>query len=62
MELPAIVERFAVDFESLPEFEPGLGSLRMSITPVTLVPAVVVFGMALSDGSVELVSIEIDLP
>ncbi|MDZ7733917.1 MAG: hypothetical protein U5R31_13385 [Acidimicrobiia bacterium] len=61
IELPAIVERFAVDFDHLAEVVEGVPSARMLLTTGLLVRASAVYGLELSEGVVELVGIELDL-
>ena len=58
-ELPAIVERFAVDFDELPVAE-GLSRARALIAPGTFVRVFAVYGVLLTDDTVELVSISLE--
>ncbi len=60
IELPVVVERFAIDFESLPEALEGMPSVRMLLAPGLLVRAFAAFGTLLDDDSIELVGITID--
>jgi hypothetical protein len=60
IELPAVVERFATDFETLPEAVEGVAEARMVIGTGRLVRAFAVYGLLMSDDSVELIGIEID--
>jgi hypothetical protein len=60
LELPAIVERFAIDFDGLPQIIDGVPAGRMLITSGVLVRAVAVFGLATSDSSVDLVGITVE--
>jgi hypothetical protein len=60
IELPAVVERFATDFETLPEAVEGVAEARMVIGTGRLVRAFAVYGILMSDDSVELIGIEID--
>jgi hypothetical protein len=60
IELPAVVERFATDFEALPEAVEGVAEARMVIGIGRLVRAFAVYGLLMSDDSVELIGIEID--
>lgn len=60
LELPAIVERFATDFNRLPPIEEGLESARMLIGTGMLVRAFVVFGILATDGAIDLVGLGID--
>jgi len=61
IDLPAIVERFALGFDELPEVMEGVSGLRMLIGTTALVRVFVVHGIETSDGVVELVGIEIDM-
>lgn len=61
VDLPAIVEVFAAEFETLPETIGGLASMRMFIATSTLVRAFVVHGIEISIGVVELVGIELQV-
>jgi hypothetical protein len=60
IELPAIVEQFAIGFDSLPEAVEGVAEARMVIGTGGLVRAFAVYGLLMSDDSVELIGIEID--
>jgi hypothetical protein len=60
MEFPAVVERFATAFESLPEIVDGFGGGRMLIAPGMLVRAFVVYGLLITDGTIELIGLDID--
>ncbi len=60
IELPAVVERFATDFETLPEAVEGVAEARMVIGTGRLVRAFAVYGLLMIDDSVELIGIEID--
>ena len=60
LELPGVVERFAVDFDSLPEMIEGTTVGRMLIAPGLLVRAFVAYGVLVTDGSIELVGITIE--
>ena len=60
MDLPAVVEKFALGFEGLAEAVTGMSAARMVIGTSALLRAYVVYGVELSDGAVELVGIEID--
>ena len=61
MELPAVVERFAIDFDSLPELLEGLSASRMLIASGVLVRAFAVFGLLMADDSIELIGVELDM-
>ena len=54
-ELPAIVERFATDFEGLPEIVAGVSGGRMLIASGVLVRYFVVFGLLATDGAIDLI-------
>lgn len=58
-ELPAIVERFAVDFDDLPEAE-GLSGARALIAPGVFVRAFAAYGVLLTDDTIEVISITIE--
>jgi hypothetical protein len=60
LELPAIVDRFATDFEGLPEIVEGVPAGRMLITSGVLVRAVAVFGLAISDTTIDLIGVTIE--
>jgi len=61
LELPAVVEAFATRFDELPEAVEGIPEARMAIGTGKLVPAFAVYGLLVTDGSVELIGVEIDL-
>jgi hypothetical protein len=60
IELPAVIERFATDFESLPEIIDGAPGGRMLIAPGLLVRAFAVYGLLVAGGSIDLVGITIE--
>ena len=60
IELPEIVDAFAVGFDELPEVVEALGSARVYIGAGALVSAVAVYGVEVADGVVELIGVEID--
>jgi hypothetical protein len=60
LELPPIVERFATDFDGLPEIVEGVPAGRMLITSGVLVRAVAVFGLAISDTTIDLIGVTIE--
>ncbi len=60
LELPPIVDRFATDFEDLPEIVDGVPAGRMLITSGVLVRTVAVFGLATSDTTIDLIGITIE--
>ncbi|MEO8698109.1 MAG: hypothetical protein ABI658_31720 [Acidimicrobiales bacterium] len=61
IELLRIVDRFAEQFDDLPEFIPGRHDYRVLLTTGVLVRALNVVGQLAPDGAIELVSIDIDL-
>lgn len=60
LQLPAIIERFATDFDELPEIVPGVPAGRMLIAPGVLVLVVAVFGLLTDDDTIDLTGITID--
>lgn len=60
LELPAVIERFAVGFEDLPEIIEGTPSGRMLIAPGLLVRAYVVYGLLLEQNTIEIVGISVE--
>src|SRR3954452_7168095 len=60
LELPPIVDRFAIDFDGLPEIAEGVPAGRMLITSGVLVRAVAVFGLATSDTTIGLIGVTIE--
>jgi hypothetical protein len=62
LELPPIVERFAPGFDDLPEVVAGLPAARVLIASGILVRGVAVYGLLVSDGRIDLVGVELDLP
>lgn len=61
MELLRIVDRFAEQFDELPELISGRSDYRVLLTSGVLVRSLNVVGQLASDGAVELVSIDIDI-
>lgn len=61
IDLPPIVERFASEFDQLPEAVTGVPALRVLIEAGSLVRAVAVYGVLGDDDSVELVGVELDV-
>ena len=61
IDLLPIVDSFATGFSSLAEAVPGRSDYRMLISAGVLVATVAVVGQLTSDGSVELLSIRIEL-
>lgn len=59
VELPAIVERFAVAFDELPEVD-GLTGNRVLLAPGLLVRTFAAYGVLLTDDTIEIVSITIE--
>jgi hypothetical protein len=55
------VDRFATSFDDLPELIPGRPDCRILISAGSLVTAFTVVGQLVSDGSVELVDLDIVL-
>lgn len=60
IELPAVVERFATDFDGLPEIISGAPAGRVLIAAGLLVRAFAVYGILMTDGAIEVVGITID--
>lgn len=60
LDLPAIINRFAEDFDELPEVVEGLPGARMLLAPRILMHAFVVYGVLADDGAVDLIGITID--
>jgi hypothetical protein len=60
VEMPSIVERFAVEFDQLPFVIKGNASTRMLIVAGVLLPVVAVYGVLLNDNAIELIGISID--
>jgi hypothetical protein len=58
-EMPAVVDAFASRFEELPEAVEGVPEARMVIATGSLVRAFAAYGLLTTDGSVELIGIEI---
>ena len=61
LDLPTVVERFATEFESLPEVADGFSAARFVIAPGVLVREFAVYGLLLADGSIDIIGIEVDL-
>jgi len=55
IDLPALVDRFATEFDALPEIIEGLPSARMLISIGRLVSRVVVYGRDAPDGTIDLI-------
>jgi len=56
-----VVDRFAVQFDDLPDLISGRSDYRVLLTSGVLVRALNVVGQLASDGAIELVSIVFDL-
>ena len=61
IDLPAVVDRFATDFDALPEIIEGLPTARMLIVHGRLVSQFVVYGLESPDGAVDLIGIDIEV-
>jgi len=61
MEMPAIVDRFASRFDTLPEAYPGVSLARVAVGTGLLVTAFAIYGFEMSDGSIELVGLDLEL-
>jgi len=61
IDLLPIVDAFATRFDELPEAVPGRPDYRMLISAGLLVRGLAVIGQLTSDGSVELLHIQLDL-
>ena len=61
VELVAIIDEFAIGFEDIPSLIQGRGDYRLLIKTGVLVGAISVVGQMMSDGAVELLSLELDL-
>lgn len=59
-ELLEIVEKFANDFDDLPALIPGRSDYRLLISTGIVVRAYTVIGQESEDGSVELISLDLD--
>lgn len=60
LDLPAIVDRFAVDFDVLPEVIVGVPSGRVLVTTGGLVARIAVYGLEAVDGSIDLIGIDVE--
>ena len=60
-ELLAIVERFAVGWDELPELVVGRPEYQILITTGRIAPMISVVGQLAADGAIELVDVDIDL-
>lgn len=61
MELPAVVERFATDFDGLPEIFSGIPQGRVLVASGVLVHGIAVYGILRADDSIDLIGLELDL-
>ena len=57
LELPPIVERFAIDFDGLREIVEGVTAGRTLVASGVLVRAVAVFSLATSDSTIDLIGV-----
>ena len=62
IDLPTIVERFALRFDDLPEAVEGVPEARVVVGTGEVVRAFVVYGLLLTDGAVEIIGVDIDNP
>lgn len=60
-DLITIVDTFATSFEELPELIDGRSDYRILISTGTLVDAFAVVGQLVADGTVEIMSIDLDV-
>ena len=60
LELPPVVERFATDFDGLPEVITGFAAARVLIASGILVRGMVVYGIFVDNQTIELVDIDLD--
>ncbi len=58
-ELPVIIEKFAIDFDELPQ-EGGLDGARVLVGPGAFVRTYAVYGILLTDDTIELTSISLE--
>ena len=58
--LPTIIDRFAEQFDDLPELVVGVAATRMFVGPGVLVRAIAVYGLLSDDDVVDLVGIAIN--
>ncbi len=61
-DLPTVVERFAMQFDDLPEAVEGVTVARVVVGTGEVVRALVVYGLLLTDGAIELIGVDIDNP
>jgi hypothetical protein len=61
LDLLRIIERFATEFESLPELISGRSDYRVLVGTGFVVAGYLVVGQLASDGAVELVQLELDV-
>lgn len=61
IDLPSVVDEFSTSFDVLPEVIPGVPSARMLIRVGRLVDRFVVFGLEASDGSIDLIGLDLDI-
>ena len=60
LDLPPVVERFATDFDGLPEVVIGFAGARVLVASGILVRGMVVYGILVDDQMIELVDIDLD--
>ena len=60
VELPTILERFALEFDQLPQVIDGVLTARVLVAVGVLVPVVAVYAVLTSEDVVELIGLEID--
>lgn len=60
IDLPSIVDQFATGFDALPDVIDGVPSARMLINAGRLVARFVVFGLESTDGSIDVIGIDLD--
>lgn len=61
LDLPTIADVFGESFDELPAMFEGRTDYRYLVTTGSLVPAAVVVGQLVADGTIVLVGIEVDL-
>lgn len=61
MDMPAIVDQFALRFDELPAVHPDQSLARVAVGSGVLVAAFAVYGFELPDGSIEIVGIDVEL-
>ena len=61
LDLLRLVERFATEFDTMPELIPGRPDYRVLVTTGYVVAGFVVVAQLASDGAVELVELDLDV-